>query len=124
MRFTHDDLFTEPAPPGRYLATVQAARQATSRKGNLMVFVRLELTSLARTVNDYFVTDGQLHVAALGRKRLVALCRACGFEPQPNEDFELNQLRRRPVDVDIIVEPGEPMPRNRVVRYCLPANDN
>lgn len=121
MRFNQDELFDEIAPAGTYLARITAAREATSRHGNPMVTVWLRLVDkrgAGRSVADYFVTAGVRPSAlAVARRRLLALCRACGLDPQPDVELDLEQLLDRGVQVDVDVTPGERGPRNVALRY-------
>lgn len=121
MRFHQDELFDEIAPPGTYLARITAAREATSRHGNPMVTVWLRLVDkrgAGRSVADYFVTGGVRPSAiAVARKRLLALCRVCGLDVQPDVDLDLAQLLDRAVLVDVDVSAGERGPRNVALRY-------
>lgn len=121
MRFQQADLFDGPIPPGTYRATVESIREARSRNGNPMVVVSLRVDhewATRREAIDYLVTAGAgPEVTTPARRRLASLCRSCGFDPRPNEDFDLACLTQRAVEIDLTVEAGTRGPWNRVLAY-------
>ncbi len=124
MYFSEEDLLNDPIPPGRYPATVEATRHTKSRRGNPMILVRLHVAELDRALHDYFVTGGPSPQAvSVSRRRLVALCYACGCEPRPGEFFDLAMLHHQHVLIDVVTEPGENGPWNRIVRYLQADGD-
>jgi hypothetical protein len=124
IRFKVHEL-TEALPEeGHHLAVVHSVRPRTSERGNATVQVVYQLRDVDPTcdrVTEYFVVAGgspqAIHV---GRRRLLALCQACGVELHEGDELRLADLVGREVQLRIGHDTYEGKPRVRVLGVRRP----
>jgi hypothetical protein len=103
IRFTNED-FVEPLPSkGAHEATILNVRCRTSESGNPLIQVTFQLLDEEppkdRVVDHFIVAGATPRAVAIGRQRLLSMCRACGVEPTENENLALDDLLGRALEV-------------------------
>ena len=121
IRFQVSD-FTEALPKeGYHPCTIHSARPRTSERGNGTVQVVYHLTGVDPTcdrVTEYFVVTGASPEALrIGRRRLLALCQACGLDPREGNELDLANLVGCELQIRIGHDTYEGKPRVRVLGY-------
>jgi hypothetical protein len=116
------DLADPPLPDeGFHEAAVCAVRVRKSEQGNETIQVVFHLRDgdpECDRVTDYFVIEGASPQAlAISRRRFVALLRACGLEPERDEEIELSDLVGAKLDIRIGHELYQSTLRARVLSY-------
>jgi hypothetical protein len=95
-RFESSDITDELPAAGYYPGTIRGARWRKSERGSRMIQVLYALTGVAPAygcVAEYFVLEGASERgAAMARRRLVEVYRACGLGPQPGDAISLAPL--------------------------------
>lgn len=124
IRFQLHD-FTEALPDeGFHLGVVRSARPRTSQRGNATIQVVYQLRDVDPTcdrVTEWFVVAGASPQAVhVGRRRLLALCRACGIDPQEGDELDLADLVGREVQLRLGHETWQGRPRVRVLGHRQP----
>lgn len=119
--FQHQDLSDELPAPGTYTSRITSARFRRSAQGNRMLQVTYCLEGVSpphQQVSDYFVVEGASpHGVCLGRRRLVHLYRACGFQPKEGEEISPTELVKAHLRVRVEHDEWEGQPRLRIVGY-------
>jgi hypothetical protein len=119
--FQQQDLSEELPAPGYYRGRITSARFRQSAQGNrmLQVVYRLDGASTShQQVTDYFVVEGASpQGVSLGRRRLVELYRACGFQPKQGDEIAPAELVEAHLRVRVEHDEWEGWPRLRVVGY-------
>jgi hypothetical protein len=95
-RFEPSDVADELPAAGYYEATIRRAQWRESERGSRMVQVNYALDDVNAAygcIAEYFVLEGASERgAAMARRRLVDVYRACGLEPQAGEALGLSRL--------------------------------
>ena len=119
--FHPQDLSEELPAPGYYPGSVASARFRKSAQGNRMLQVVYRLNDVSTShqqVTDYFVVEGASpQGVSLGRRRLVQLYRACGFQPNQGDEIEPAELVGAHLRVRVEHDEWEGQPRLRVAGY-------
>jgi hypothetical protein len=119
--FQHQDLSDELPEPGTYTSRITGARFRRSAQGNRMLQVTYCLEGVSPPYDllcDYFVIEGASpHGVSLGRRRLVQLYRACGFQPKEGEEISPRELVEARVRVRVEHDEWEAQPRLRIIGY-------
>lgn len=119
--FEHQDLSEELPAPGFYNGSITSAGFRQSAQGNRMLQVVYCLDSVSTShqqVTDYFVVEGASpQGVSLGRRRLVELYRACGFQPTQGDEISPAELVEAHLQVRVEHDEWEGRPRLRVVGY-------
>jgi hypothetical protein len=119
----HDDELAEIPPEGFYPSTVVTADFRLSVNGNPMLLVIHELGGVPtawQRVPDCFVLQGVGERAlATARRRLVALYRACGMTPTPQQAISPDDLLNAKLQVRVEHSFGsvDDAPRLRIAAY-------
>jgi hypothetical protein len=120
-RFEPSDITDELPAAGYYEGTIRAARWRKSERGTRMIQVVYALSGLTPAygcVAEYFVLEGASERgAAMARRRLVSVYRACGLEPQAGDAISLTPLVGRGLLVRIEHDEYDGRPRLRVVGH-------
>jgi hypothetical protein len=121
IRFENRD-FLDPLPEeGFHPAVVYAVRCRTSENHNPLVQVTYQLPEAPsdrdRLVDHFIVTGNNPRAVSVGRRRLLALCRACGLEPQEGENLSLQELVGARLQVRVVHDTYQGMRRARVRAY-------
>lgn len=124
-RFEPTDLSNEPPAPGYYPGTITGARWRTSSEsGHRMLQVLYALSGVVPAygcVAEYFVLEGaSARGAAMARRRLVEVYRACGLDPQPGDAISPSQLIGSRILVRVEHDEWNGRPRLRVVGHRRP----
>lgn len=119
--FEHQDLSDELPAPGFYTGSITSAGFRQSAQGNRMLQVVYCLDGVSTShqrVTDYFVVEGASpQGVSLGRRRLVELYRACGFQPTQGDEISPAELVEARLKVRVEHDEWEGRPRLRVVGY-------
>jgi hypothetical protein len=121
VRFDHDS--TEAVIPegGDYAALVHSVKERISERGNATIHVVYELSGVDPAwewVSEYFVIAGlNARAVAIGQRRLLLLCRACGVEPCEGDEVDLGQLVGRRLELRLGHELFEQRKRLRVLAH-------
>jgi hypothetical protein len=117
-RFEPSDVADELPAAGFYDATIRRAQWRESERGSRMVQVNYALVGVAAAygcVAEYFVLEGASERgAAMARRRLVNVYRACGLEPEAGEALGLDRLVGRRLLVRLEHDEYNGRPRLRV----------
>jgi hypothetical protein len=120
-RFEPSDITDELPAAGYYEGTIRAARWRKSERGTRMIQVVYALSGVTPgygCVAEYFVLEGASERgAAMARRRLVSVYRACGLEPQAGDAISLTSLAGRELLVRIEHDEYNGRPRLRVVGH-------
>ena len=121
IRFHNSD-FTETLPgEGYHTCLIHSARPRVSERGNstLQVVYQLDDADAAcDRITEYFVVAGASPQALrIGRRRLLALCRACGLDPREGDELELPSLVGRELQIRIGHDSYDGKPCARVLGY-------
>jgi len=120
-RFESSDITDELPAAGYYEGTIRGARWRKSERGSRMIQVVYALSGVTPAygcVAEYFVLEGATdRGAAMARRRLVEVYRACGLEPQPGDAISLTLLVGRTLLVRIEHDEYNGRPRLRVVGH-------
>jgi hypothetical protein len=121
IRF-HPSDFTETLPDeGFHTAVILSARPRVSERGNATIQVVYQLDDVDPTcdrVTEYFIVAGASPQALrIGRRRLLALCRACGLDPREGDELELPSLVGRALQIRIGHDTYDGKPCVRVLGY-------
>ena len=120
-RFEPSDIADELPAAGYYPGTICGARWRESERGSRMIQVRYALAGVAPAygcVAEYFVLEGASERgAAMARRRLVEVYRACGLGPQPGEAISLAPLMGCRLLVRLEHDEYNGRPRLRVVGH-------
>jgi hypothetical protein len=121
LRFQPGDVANLLPEEGIHEAVIDNARFRTSERGNATVQVIYHLPHApagAQCVTEYFVVDGANPGAlAVSRRRLVALYRACGLEPQPGDEIQISDLVNSRLEIRVGHETFLGTLRPRVLGY-------
>jgi hypothetical protein len=119
--FQQQDLSEELPAPGYYPGRITSARFRKSAQGNRMLQVVYRLNDISTShqhLTDYFVVEGASpQGVSLGRRRLVQLYRACGFQPNQGDEIAPAELVGAHLRVRVEHDDWEGQPRLRVVGY-------
>jgi hypothetical protein len=121
--FQFEDLSQELPAPGTYRGSISSARFRRSASDNRMLQVVVQLEGVREAdqmVSDYFVLEGarvSLFAISIARRRLVALYRACGFQPKEGEEIAGGCLLHCRLEVEVEHEEWRGQRRLRVVGY-------
>lgn len=126
IRFHVSDL-SDPVPElGWHEAIVHAARQRMSERGNPTVQVIYHLPEVSPDrdrVTEYFPVAGDNpRAAAIGRRRLWGLCRACGVRLREGDQLHLDDLIGRELEIHVSHESWQGSKRARV-SGCRPRSE-
>ena len=120
-RFESNDITDELPAAGYYEGTIRGARWRKSERGSRMIQVVYALSGVTPAygcVAEYFVLEGASERgAAMARRRLVGVYRACGLEPQAGEAISLTSLVGRVLLVRVEHDEYNGRPRLRVVGH-------
>jgi hypothetical protein len=121
IRFDNRD-FVDPLPDeGFHPAVVCDVRCRVSENHNPVVQVTYQLGDTPpdrdRLVDHFIVSGGNLRAIAVGRRRLLSLCRACGIEPQEGEELSLQALLGAALEVRVVHDTYQDSRRARVRAY-------
>ena len=121
VRFQNGD-FIDPIPDeGFHEAIIHSVRCRTSENRNPLVQVTYQLPDVApdrdRLVDHFIIAGNNVRAIAVGRRRLLALCRACGVEPKEGEDLSLQELLGARLEVRIGHDTYQGSARARVLAY-------
>ena len=120
-RFESSDIQNELPAPGYYPGTIRRAHWRQSERGSRMIQLLYALSGVAPEygcVAEYFVLEGATERgAAMARRRLVEVYRACGLEPQPGDAVSLAPLVGRQLLVRLEHDEYNGRPRLRVVGH-------
>ena len=120
-RFDTTDFSNELPAPGYYPGTISSARWRKSEGGHRMVQVVYALSGVGHAwgcIAEYFVLEGVTdRGAAMARRRLVEVYRACGLEPQPGEAIRPEHLVGGRLLVRVEHDEWNGRPRLRVVGH-------
>ena len=123
-RFEPTDLSNEPPAPGYYPGTITGARWRRSDSGHRMIQLSYTLSGVAPAygcIAEYFVLEGASERgAAMARRRLVEVYRACDLEPQPGDAISPSQLLGSRIQVRVEHDEYNGRPRLRVVGHRRP----
>ena len=126
-RFDPTDLEGAAPAPGHYAVTISGARWRRSESGHRMLQVVYALGGVAPAYGclaEYFVLEGATaRGAAMARRRLVEVYRACGLDPQPGEAIVPGHLVGGRLQVRIEHDEWNGRLRLRVVGHRLPEPD-
>jgi len=123
--FQPEDLSPQ-VPPGTYDLRILDVRRRDSHNSNPMVEVVFEIahgSCAAETLRDHFVIAGPNTTAvAIGRRRLVSLCRTCRLATSPDAPVDLRDLIGLTVTADVALSEynGSSVPRIRAYRGMAP----
>jgi|RhiMetdeSRZDD1v2_1073273.scaffolds.fasta_scaffold67092_4 hypothetical protein len=121
IRFNIAELNDELPGEGYHPAVIATARLRMSQNNNPTLQVTYELQDAAsgcETVAEYFVLLGSsARARAVSLRRLLALYRACGFEPHQGDPIRPEDLVSSRVEVRIGHETYDGMLRLRVLGY-------
>ena len=119
--FEPSDITDELPAAGYYEGTIRGARWRRSERGTRMIQVVYALSGVTPAcgcVAEYFVLEGASERgAAMARRRLVSVYRACGLEPQAGDAISLTPLVGRELLVRIEHDEYNGRPRLRVVGH-------
>lgn len=119
--FEPSDIINELPAPGYYPGTIRRARWRESERGSRMIEVLYALSGVAPAygcVAEYFVLEGATERgAAMARRRLVEVYRACGLGPHPGDEISLAPLVGRRLLVRLEHDEYNGRPRLRVVGH-------
>jgi hypothetical protein len=122
------DVADELPTAGYYEGTIRRAQWRESERGSRMVQVLYALTGVSAAygcVAEYFVLEGASERgAAMARRRLVNVYRACGLEPQAGEELGLARLVGRRLLVRLEHDEYNGRPRLRVVGHRQPESED
>ena len=120
-RFEPSDVTDELPAAGYYEGTIRRAQWRESERGSRMVQVLYALSGVSAAygcVAEYFVLEGATERgAAMARRRLVNVYRACGLEPQAGEELGLTRLVGRRLLVRVEHDQYNGRPRLRVAGH-------
>lgn len=120
-RFEPGDITDEVPVEGYYPGVIRSARWRESERGSRMIQVLYALSDVAPAygcVAEYFVLEGASERgAAMARRRLVEVFRACGLEPQAGDAISLGPLVGRELLVRLEHDEYRGRPRLRVVGH-------
>ncbi|MBI4705096.1 MAG: hypothetical protein HY744_28650 [Deltaproteobacteria bacterium] len=123
-RFESTDLCNELPAPGYYPGTISSARWRRSESGHRMLQLLYALRTVAPAygcVAEYFVLEGATERgAAMARRRLAEVYRACGLDPQPGDTISPAGLVGGRVLVRIEHDEYNGRPRLRVAGHRRP----
>jgi hypothetical protein len=123
-RFDPTDLSSDLPDPGHYPGAITSARWRKSEGGHRMVQVVYALTGVGPAwgcIAEYFVLEGvTARGAAMARRRLVEVYRACGLEPQPGKAITPDHLVGGRLLVRVEHDEWNGRPRLRVVGHRRP----
>ena len=121
IRFETSDFIEDLPEEGFHIAAVLYARPRTSERGNPTLQVVYQLDDVEPTcdrVTEFFVVAGANPQAVrIARRRLLAMCRACGLDLRESDTLDLTQLVGRPLQLRIGHETYEGKTRIRVLGY-------
>lgn len=119
--FVFEDVSDELPQPGYYQSRVTSAHFRKSTNGNRMLQVIHSLEGVSpahQLVADYFVLEGASpNGIFMGRRRLVQLYRACGFDPKQGDEISPAELLEAQLQVRVEHDEWEGQPRLRIVGY-------
>jgi hypothetical protein len=121
IRF-HTADFTEVLPEqGFHACVIHSARPRVSERGNATLQIVYELDDAdpaCDRVTEYFVVAGASPQALrIGRRRLLALCRACGLDLHEGDELDLPSLVGRELQIRIGHDSYDGKPCVRVLGY-------
>lgn len=120
-RFEQRDVTDELPAAGYYEGTIRRAQWRESERGSRMVQVNYALSGVGAAygcVAEYFVLEGASeHGAAMARRRLVNVYRACGLDPEAGEALGLARLVGRRLLVRVEHDEYIGRPRLRVAGH-------
>jgi hypothetical protein len=120
-RFEPSDVADELPAAGFYEGIIRRALWRESERGSRMVQVVYALSGVGAAygcVAEYFVLEGASERgAAMARRRLVDVYRACGLEPQAGEALGLARLVGRRLLVRVEHDEYNGRPRLRVAGH-------
>lgn len=120
-RFESSEMTDELPAAGYYLGTIRGARWRESERGSRMIQVLYALSGVGPAygcVAEYFVLEGASERgAAMARRRLVQVYRACGLGPEPGDAISLAPLVGRRLRVRLEHDEYNGRPRLRVVGH-------
>ena len=120
LRFHDNDVSHAPAP-GWYPSTIVTACWRQSTRDNRMVYLVHALEGVPPTfsrISDCFVLEGASPQGlAYARKRLVAVFRACGSDPQTGDEICPAVLSNACLEVKVAHESWKNTVRLQVVGY-------
>ncbi len=119
--FNPEELSEELPLPGYYRSNITSASFRNSANGNRMlqlVHCLDGVSPLHELVTDYFVLQGASPQGVfIGRRRLVQLYRACGFDPKQGGEIAPADLLQAQLQVRVEHDEWEGQPRLRIVAY-------
>jgi hypothetical protein len=119
--FEPSDITSELPAGGFYPGTIRSARWRKSEHGSRMIQVLYALSGVSPAygcVAEYFVLEGASERgAAMARRRLVDVYRACGLEPRAGDAIALSPLVGRQLLVRLEPDEYNGRPRLRVVGH-------
>jgi hypothetical protein len=120
-RFESSEMTDELPSAGYYPCTIRGTRWRESERGSRMIQVLYALSGVAPAygcVAEYFVLEGASERgAAMARRRLVQVYRACGLGPEPGDAISLAPLVGRRLRVRLEHDQYNGRPRLRVVGH-------
>lgn len=121
FRFDHHSLEVVIPDEGDYRAFVHSVKERVSERGNATIQVVYEVLDVDPAwdrVSEYFVVSClNPRAVAIGQRRLLSLCRACGFVPCEGDEVDLGQLVGRELELHLGHETFEQRKRLRVLAH-------
>jgi hypothetical protein len=121
IRFETSDFIEALPEEGLHTGAVHSARPRTSERGNPTLQVVYQLDDVEPTcdrVTEYFVVAGANPQAVrIARRRLLAMCGACGLVLHENDELDLARLVGRRLQLRIGHETYQGQIRIRVLGY-------
>lgn len=125
VRFKPYHLVDRVPDPGWYRLAIVGAYQRGTDQGSLAIKVKFEVVGDREDADDggfdgvevwdQFVVDGSSDGGAdVALRRLARLYRACGFEVEPDTDYEVSALEGREILGRIVPDEFQGQPRSRV----------
>ncbi|MBI4700091.1 MAG: hypothetical protein HY744_02815 [Deltaproteobacteria bacterium] len=122
--FQSTDLYGELPAPGYYPGTISSARWRNSESGHRMLqllYAMRTVTPAYGCVAEYFVLEAATERgAAMARRRLAEVYRACGLDPQPGDSISPTQLVGSRLLLRLEHDEYRGQPRLRVVGHRRP----
>jgi hypothetical protein len=121
IRFKLDDFCVRLPAPGFHPAIIRYAELRRSEAGNLMVQIVFDLEdapAIDARIVEYFVIEGPgERFVAFARRRLASLVQASGINVAPGDEFDLDQLVKRRLQIRITHQTRDDETRVRVTGF-------